>query len=304
MKKLLATILALVLALSLCVPALAEGTISIVVNLKTLSSEYWQTVKSGCDEAAAELGIEYDIQGAAAESEIAEQVAQIETQLAGNPDAIIIAPNDGDAVIGVLESTGYTGTVIFCDTDCAYEAKTAFVGTSNEDAAYKGGIYAIEKLGEGIGAVIIYGQEGDNTSNLRKSGYEKALAENGITPLAALSGNNTTDGATKAMEDLLNAYPDQINLVLCHNDDTAIGVLNACQAAGVEGVTIIGFDGNASAIELIASGDLAGTIAQQPKLMGYQAVYAAYAAATGETIEAVQPVDVAIIDAENVADYL
>lgn len=304
MKKLLATILALVLALSLCVPALAEGTISIVVNLKTLSSEYWQTVKSGCDEAAAELGIEYDIQGAAAESEIAEQVAQIETQLAGNPDAIIIAPNDGDAVIGVLESTGYTGPVIFCDTDCAYEAKTAFVGTSNEDAAYKGGIYAIEKLGEGIGAVIIYGQEGDNTSNLRKSGYEKALAENGITPLAALSGNNTTDGATKAMEDLLNAYPDQINLVFCHNDDTAIGALNACQAAGVEGVTIIGFDGNASAIELIASGDLAGTIAQQPKLMGYQAVYAAYAAATGETIEAVQPVDVAIIDAENVADYL
>jgi len=129
------------------------------------------------------------------------------------------------------------------------------------------------------------------------------LAEKGITPVAALSGNNTTDGATKAMEDLLNAYPDQINLVFCHNDDTAIGALNACQAAGVEGITIIGFDGNASAIELIASGDLAGTIAQQPKLMGYQSVYAAYAAATGETIDAVQPVDVAIIDAANVADY-
>ena len=301
MKKLVSLILVALLVLSAA--AFAEEKVSIVVNLKTLSSEYWQTVKSGCDEAAAELGIEYDIQGAAAESEIAEQVAQIETQLAGGPDAIIIAPNDGDAVIGALEASGFTGPVIFCDTDAAYAAKTAFVGTSNEDAAYKGGIYGIEKIGENVGAVIIYGQEGDNTSNLRKSGYEKALAEKGITPVAALSGNNTTDGATKAMEDLLNAYPDQINLVFCHNDDTAIGALNACQAAGVEGITIIGFDGNASAIELIASGDLAGTIAQQPKLMGYQSVYAAYAAATGETIDAVQPVDVAIIDAANVADY-
>ena len=158
MKKLISLVLVALLVLSAA--AFAED-ISIVVNLKTLSSEYWQTVKSGCDEAAAELGIAYDIQGAAAESEIAEQVAQIETQLAGAPDAIIIAPNDGDAVIGCLEASGFTGPVIFCDTDCAYEAKTAFVGTSNEDAAYKGGIYGIEKVGENVGAVIIYGQEGD-----------------------------------------------------------------------------------------------------------------------------------------------
>ena len=300
MKKIASLILVALLVLSTA--AFAED-ISIVVNLKTLSAEYWQVVKSGCDEAAAELGIEYDIQGAAAESEIAEQVAQIETQLGTGADAIVIAPNDGDAVIGALEASGFTGPVVFCDTDCAYEAKTAFVGTSNEDAAYKGGIYGVEKVGENIGAVIIYGQEGDNTSNLRKSGYEKALAEKGVTPVAALSGNNTTDGATKAMEDLLNAYPDQINLVLCHNDDSAVGVLNACQAAGVEGVTIIGFNGDAFILDLIESGDVAATIAQQPKLMGYQAVMTAYAAATGEEVAVNQPVDVALIDAANVAEY-
>ena len=80
-------------------------------------------------------------------------------------------------------------------------------------------------------------------------------------------GNNTTDGATKVLEDLLNAYPDGINLVLCHNDDTASGARNAIQAAGVTGIDIIGFDGNASAVELIASGDLTATVAQQPVLM-------------------------------------
>ena len=302
MKKALAILLVLLLTTILSVPGLAEGTIA--VSLKTLSSEYWQSVKSGCDAAAAELGVTIDVQGASAETEIAEQVAQLETQLAGNPAAIIIAPLDGDAVIGVLQSSGYTGPVIFCDTDAAYEQKTTFVGTSNEEAAYSGGVYGVKLNGEKTGAVIIYGQEGDNTSNLRKAGYEKALSEAGLTPLAELSGNNTTDGATKVMEDLLNAYPDQINLVLCHNDDTAIGALNAIEAAGVTGINVIGFDGNASAVELIAAGKLTATIAQQPVLMGNLSVKAAASAVNGEAIDARVVVDTVVIDAANAAEFM
>ena len=305
MKKLAAMFAGVLLAATLVVPTAAdEADYTIVVNLKTLSSEYWQNVKSGIDKAAEELGIEIDVQGAAAETEIAEQVQQLETMLAANPDAIIIAPLDGDAVIGAIESAGYEGLVIFCDTNCDYENKVSFVGTSNEDAAYNGGVYGAAINGADTKALIIYGQEGDNTSNLRKSGYEKALEEAGVEPVAEMSGNNTTDGATKVMEDMLNAYPDGINLVLCHNDDTAIGALNAIQAAGAEGISIIGFDGNQSAIELIDSGDITATIAQQPALMGYESVMTAVAALKGEEVEENVSVDTVIIDTENCADYL
>ena len=206
-------------------------------------------------------------------------------------------------MVGVLESTGYQGIVVFCDTTNTFENQTSFVGTSNEEAAYNGGVYGVAINGENTKALIIYGQEGDNTSNLRKAGYERALEEQGLTPVAELSGNNTTDGATKVMENQLIANPD-INLVLCHNDDTAIGALNAIQAAGVEGISIIGFDGNQSAVELIANGDLTATIAQQPKLMGYQAVMTTVAALKGEAVEPVVSVDTVIIDANNAADYL
>ncbi|MEA5013222.1 MAG: sugar ABC transporter substrate-binding protein [Candidatus Limiplasma sp.] len=304
MKKLLSFLLVLTLVAFAFIPAMAEESFNIAINLKTLSSEYWQTVKAGCDRAAAELGVTIDVQGAAAETEIAEQVAQLETQLAGNPDAIIIAPLDGDAVIGAITSSGYQGIVVFCDTDCAYEAKTSFVGTSNEDAAYAGGVYGGAINGQDTKAVIIYGQEGDNTSNLRKAGYEKALAELGVEPVAMLSGNNTTDGATKVMEDLLSAHPDGINLVLCHNDDTAIGALNAVEAAGVSGISILGFDGNQSAIELIAAGKLTGTVAQQPELMGFLSVETALKALKGEEVEKTVSVATVIIDAANHAEYL
>ena len=301
MKKILSLILVALLCAMLAVPAMAEADFTIVVNLKTLSSEYWQTVKSGIDRAAEELGMTIDVQGPPAESDIDGQVAQIETQLAGQPDAIIIAPDDNDAVIGALE--GYEGIVVFCDTTNTYEKQTSFVGTSNEEAAYSGGVFGVAINGEATRALIIYGQEGDNTSNLRKAGYERALEEAGLKPVAELSGNNTTDGATKVMEDQLIANPD-INLVLCHNDDTAIGALNAIQAAGVEGITIIGFDGNQSAIELIASGDLAATIAQQPAEMGYKAVMTTLAALKGEEVEKVVSVPTVIIDGNNYADYL
>ncbi|MBE5808519.1 MAG: ABC transporter substrate-binding protein, partial [Clostridiales bacterium] len=89
MKKIASIVLALMLVLAMSIPAMAEADFTIVVNLKTLSSEYWQTVKSGIDKAAEELGITIDVQGPPAESDIAGQVNQIETQLAGAPDAII-----------------------------------------------------------------------------------------------------------------------------------------------------------------------------------------------------------------------
>ena len=300
MKTIVAVALALILSLALLVPAMAED-FNIVVNLKTLSSEYWQTVKSGIDKAAEELGMTIEVQGPAAESEIQEQVSQIETQLSQGPDAIIIAPDDNDAVVGALGD--YAGVVVFCDTTNTFENQTSFVGTSNEEAAYNGGVYGVAINGEATKALIIYGQEGDNTSNLRKSGYERALAEAGLEPVAELSGNNTTDGATKVMEDQLIANPD-INLVLCHNDDTALGALNAIQAAGVEGISIIGFDGNTSAVESIRDGGITATIAQQPALMGYQSVMTTIAALKGEAVEPVVSVDTVIIDSANCADYL
>ena len=302
MKKILALALAMMLALTM-VSAMAEADFTIVVNLKTLSSEYWQTVKSGIDKAAEELGITIDVQGPPAESDIQGQVNQIETQLAGAPDAIIIAPDDNDAVVGVLESTGYQGIVVFCDTTNTYENQTAFVGTSNDEAAYGGGVYGVAINGENTKALIIYGQEGDNTSNLRKSGYEKALAEAGLEPVEEMSGNNNTADSKNVMEAQLLAHED-INLVLCHNDDSALGALEAIKEAGKEGISVIGFDGNTSALESIRDGELTATIAQQPAEMGYLSVMTAVSALKGETVEKVVSVPTVVIDGTNVAEHL
>ena len=323
MKKYLAMILALVMALSLAAcgskaeapkddaPAQTEepapaGDVEIAVVLKTLASEYWGYVKNGCEAAADELGIKVTVVGPGAESEIEQQVAMIEQQIGAGVDAIVCAPNDAGAAGNALQAALDQGIpVLSVDTNVGIAGQTSFVGTMNDEAAYQGGIWAIDTLGTDIKAVIIYGQEGDNTSNLRRSGYEKACEEKGVTVLAALSGQNTTDGATKTMEDMLNAYPDQIDIVFCHNDDTAIGAMNACKSAGYTDVTIVGFDGNASAVDLILAGELVkATVAQQPYEMGYQVVEAALKAINGESVDEVINAPVKVVTAENGQEYL
>lgn len=301
MKKLFALSLALVMALSLAAcggkkteaPADTEnktgtetetpttGDVKVAVVLKTLASEYWGYVEAGCKAAGDDLGVDVVVVGPGAESDIEGQVSMIEQQI--------------DAGIPVLA----------VDTNVGIAGQTSFVGTSNVDAAYEGGKWAIEQAGTDAKAVIIYGQEGDNTSNMRMEGYEKACTEAGVEVLAKLSGNNLTDGATKAMEDLLSAYPDQIDIVLCHNDDTAIGAMNACKSAGVSDITIVGFDGNASAVKLILDGELVkATVAQQPYEMGYQVVEAAVKAVKLEPVDEVINAPVQVVTAENGQAYL
>ena len=299
----IALVLMMIVSMTACV---GEDKVEISVVLKTLASEYWGYVKNGCDAAAKELGITVTVVGPDAESNIDGQVAMIQEQIAAGCDAIVCAPNDAAAAANALKAAIDKGIpVLSVDTNVGMEGQTSFGGTSNVDAAKRGGLWAAEQLGEGAKAVIIYGQEGDNTSNMRREGYEAACQEKGIEVLAALSGQNTTDGATKTMEDLLSAHPGEIDVVFCHNDDTAIGAMNACKSAGVSDILIVGFDGNKSAVELIMADELIkATVAQQPYAMGYEVVKAAYAAIQGQKVDAVISAPVKVVTKENGQEYL
>ena len=317
MKKLLAVLLtlAMVFGLVACTAAPAAtttetkteaapaGDIEIAVVLKTLASEYWGYVKDGCDEAAKEFGVKVTVVGPGAESDIEGQVAMIEQQIGAGCSAIVCAPNDAAAAGAALQAALDAGIpVLAVDTNVGIAGQTSFVGTMNDVAAKEGGLWAAEQLGAGAKAVIIYGQEGDNTSNLRRAGYEAAINETGMVLLDALSCQNTTDGATKTMEDLLTKHGGDIDVVVCHNDDTAIGAMNACKSAGIEDIIIVGFDGNQSAKDLIDAGELIkATVCQQPHAMGYEVVKAALAAINGEKVEETIAAPVEIYAAADVA---
>lgn len=277
--------------------------VEVAVIFKSLSAEYWKTMKAGAEAAASDLGISVTVLGPSDESEIAQQVTMIEEQIAANVSAIVVAPCEENAVIGALEPYVNQLPVLMVDTDAALEGKKAFIGTGNKNAAKLGGEYAAELLGEGKKAVLIGGQQGEMTSTQRLEGFREGLEEGGIEILEEQYGKNTADQAVAVMEDLITKYPGEIDVVLCQNDDMAIGCQTAIEQSG-EDIKIIGFNGDEACVQLILEDKIEATVAQQPYLMGYQAVEQAYKAATGETIEEHQEVAANLINKDNGEAYL
>ena len=284
--------------------AKAAGDTQITMILKATTAEYWQYMIAGAKAAGTDLGISVDVIGPTSESEIQQQVTQIEEQISAGVDALVIAPCEENAIIGACEPYTDKLPILMVDSDANLNGKKAFIGTGNVNAAKIGGEYIAKELGEGGKAVLIGGQQGESTSTQRLQGFEEGLKAGGVEVLETQYGNNTADKAMAVMEDLLTKYPGEIQAVLCINDDEAIGVQQACQNAGVEGIKIIGFNGDKGAVEMILNDQITGSVAQQPYAMAYQAIEQAYKCIQGETIEEHQEVDAQLITKENAQEYL
>lgn len=94
-----------------------SGEYKISIILKTLSAEYWNFVKAGCDAYAAENpGVSIDVKGPTSETAFDEQQNMIETDLnSGAYDAFIISPLQADTVTTLI--SGEEKPIIALDTD-------------------------------------------------------------------------------------------------------------------------------------------------------------------------------------------
>ena len=103
------------------------------------------------------------------------------------------------------------------------------------------------------------------------------------------------------MENMLQANPD-IQAVFAANDEMALGAMEAISGAG-KNIMVVGFDATDDAIASIKAGQMAGTIAQQPALIGSTAVTNALKLINGEEIEKSIPVEVTLVTIDNVETF-
>ena len=122
----------------------ATGSHKIDVILKTLSSEYWQYVKAGCDAYAKDHpDISVDVKGPSSETAYDEMTNMVQTDLANTDyDAIVIAPLQSDSVANQIADAKVP--VLAVDTKINSDKIASFIGTGNEAAAKSGGQAAVE----------------------------------------------------------------------------------------------------------------------------------------------------------------
>ncbi len=92
---------------ALAMPAFARGVgedeIYIPVVSKGLQHQFWQTVKTGAEDAAREYGVSITFEGPASEADIQDQVIMLQNALAKSPSAIALAALDTNAVMDQLQ---------------------------------------------------------------------------------------------------------------------------------------------------------------------------------------------------------
>ena len=196
-------------------------------------------------------------------------ISAIEQAIAEGLDVIFINPADIEAIIPALTRAREAGIIV-----CLFLSHPPldeypdypfdfFVGSDDYLGAKQAGEFISEQFPDGANFVEIGGQEGHIFAIERYNGFRDGI-EGNIVELDSqfVPGTWQTHEAREIMEDFLLIYGDEINIVYCHWDNGASGVIEAVQCAeripgtdiAAGEVFIIGFDGNETGYYQVEAG--------------------------------------------------
>jgi ribose transport system substrate-binding protein len=270
--------------------------------ISSFDNDFFVSLKDGVESAAAAVGATVTITDAGGDA--ATQASQVEDFITKGVDLIMVNPVDSDAIVPSVEAANAAGIpVIAVDRGAAGGDVVATVASDNVLGGTMAGEYLFELMGNAGEVLELQGISGTSAAQDRGEGFQIALdAETGITRVAQQTANFARAEGLTVTENLLQANADATGL-FAHNDDMALGAVEAAAAAG-RALIIVGFDAAPDAIQAIADGTMAGTIAQQPVLIGELAVEAAMKVLAGDTVPTVIAVPVALVTPDNVNEFL
>lgn len=266
----------------------ATGKLRIAVIPKGTAHLFWQSVHTGALKAAKELGVEIVWNGPQTETQKEQQIAIVENFITSGVDGIVLAPQDQNALVGVVNRAADSNIpVVIFDSGINTENYVSFVATDN----FLGGVKAAEEMGrilQGHGTIIVTKVDpGSDSTAQREKGFEETIKDKfpGLQIIAAQYGYSDNEKSRQVTEDMLSAHPE-VNAVYGPNESSTFGALLALRARNLAGEKVfVGFDSSPEFIKALANNEINALIVQNPVNMGYQAVKAVVAHINGETVE-------------------
>jgi len=249
------------------------------------------------------------------QDDIIKQITSMEDLIASGANVLILNPLDHKALVPAVNAAVKQGIPVFIvdsSIDPAAEYITS-VQANNEGNGELIGAWIVNTMGKTkIKAAMISGSQGNPVGKEKRLGFirgftEMQLMTQGNVDLTIVSqgwGNWTNNGGLKAMEDILVANP-HINLLVAENDAMGMGALKAINEAGkADAITVVGFDGQKEAYELIRDGKFGATALNSPKELARLVVEAVVNYLNGERqIDKVIYTPAVLITKDNVDQY-
>lgn len=174
------------------------------------------------------------------------------------------------------------------DASAGDDLYTTMIASDHVWAGEQAAIVMNDLLG-GEGKVVeLEGTVGASAATQRKQGFDEYIAANcpNIEIVDSQTGDFTRSMGKEVMESFLKTY-DDIDAVFCHNDDMALGAIEAIKEAGKkpgEDIKIVGVDGVKGAFEAILAGEMNCTVECTP-ILAEQIFDTAAKLKNGETVD-------------------
>jgi galactofuranose transport system substrate-binding protein len=282
----------------------------IVLGFSQIGAESeWRTANTtSIQSAAQEAGITLRFSDAQQKQE--NQIKALRSFIAQRVDVIAFSPVVETGWETVLREAKAAKIPVIL-TDRAVEVSDdslylSLMGSDFVEEGRKAGRWLLENKKDATGDVNIVelqGTVGSAPANDRKKGFAEVIATDPrFKIIRSQTGDFTRAKGKEVMEAFLKAEGKKINVLFAHNDDMAIGAIQAIEEAGLapgKDITIISIDGVKGAFEAMIAGKLNVTVECSP-LLGPQLMAAVKDVVAGKPIpkriiteESVFPMEVA-----------
>ena len=264
-------------ALTLTGPSTVRADKKITLGFSQIGAESeWRTANTKSIKEAAEAeGINLKFSDAQQKQE--NQIKAIRAFIAQKVDVIAFSPVVETGWEPVLKEAKAAKIPVIL-TDRAVSAKdetlwVTFMGSDFVEEGRRAANWLVEKTKDAPGPVNIVelqGTVGSAPAIDRKKGFEEVIKDKPkYKIIRSQTGDFTRAKGKEVMEAFLKAEGKKINVLFAHNDDMAIGAIQAIEAAGIKpgkDILIVSIDGVKGAFEAMMAGKLNVSVECSPLL--------------------------------------
>lgn len=254
--------------------------------------QFLTSLETAAKDKAAEMGIDFSVVDA--NGDASAQIAHVQTFAANGCDAIIVGMVNNDSAQEIINAAG-DAKVVFVnrqpDLSVLKDGEVVYVGTDERLYGQNQAKYLSEVLkAEGktdIKAILFMGILGLDNVNKRTDSVKQGLKDAGINVEYVYEDTAEWDRA-KAMDKMVQVIGGntEYDVVICNNDDMALGVIEAYKSLGKEiDVPIVGIDATEVGVSAIKDGTLACTVFQDPVAQGGGTITCAIGMLEGTEVE-------------------
>jgi ABC-type sugar transport system substrate-binding protein len=271
--------LSLVSAISAILISGSVYSASMTVGFSQIGSESgWRAAETSVSKSeAAKRGITLKIADAQQKQE--NQIKAIRSFIAQGVDAIFIAPVVQTGWDPVLEEAKEANIPVFLlDRNVTVKDDSLFMTGVAADSVHEGNVAAkwlIDSMsGKQCNVVELQGTVGASVALDRKKGFQDGIAStSSIKIIRTQSGDFTRSKGKEVMESFIKAENNGKNIcaVYAHNDDMAIGAIQAIKEAGLKpgkDIKIISIDGVPDIFKAMLAGESNASVELTPNMAG------------------------------------